>query len=231
MKQKQNLIANDAVLTVATAHTEAGLRESVLFTKRDFDLVELRLDRFLRRRALLARCVPAMRLPVLLTARHPAEGGANNLTDDARCSLLQQFLPWASAVDVELRSVASLRQATEAARRRGLPLVVSYHNFLTTPPLSRLRRIAAEARRAGASVVKIATFLRSARDLSMLLILQATETRRGMATMGMGPLGRVSRLVLAAAGSRLNYGFLDRPQVTGQWPARRLRDLIREVRS
>jgi 3-dehydroquinate dehydratase-1 len=47
--------------------------------------------------------------------------------------------------------------------------------------------------------------------------------------MGMGPLGKVSRLVLAAAGSRLNYGYLDKPQVKGQWPALELVRRIGEV--
>jgi 3-dehydroquinate dehydratase-1 len=45
----------------------------------------------------------------------------------------------------------------------------------------------------------------------------------------MGPLGKVSRLVLAAAGSRLNYGYLDKPQVAGQWPARELALRLGEV--
>jgi 3-dehydroquinate dehydratase-1 len=47
--------------------------------------------------------------------------------------------------------------------------------------------------------------------------------------MGMGPLGKVSRLVLGAAGSRLNYGYLDKPQVPGQWPAAELAQRLREV--
>ena len=47
--------------------------------------------------------------------------------------------------------------------------------------------------------------------------------------MGMGPMGRVSRLVLAAAGSCLNYGYLDRAQVPGQWPAAELKRRIAEV--
>jgi 3-dehydroquinate dehydratase-1 len=47
--------------------------------------------------------------------------------------------------------------------------------------------------------------------------------------MGMGPLGKVSRLVLAAAGSRLNYGYLDKPQVPGQWPAPELVRRLEEV--
>jgi 3-dehydroquinate dehydratase-1 len=47
--------------------------------------------------------------------------------------------------------------------------------------------------------------------------------------MGMGALGRVSRLLLAQLGSVLNYGYLDQATVPGQWPAARLRELIREL--
>jgi 3-dehydroquinate dehydratase-1 len=47
--------------------------------------------------------------------------------------------------------------------------------------------------------------------------------------MGMGPLGKVSRLVLPSAGSLLVYGYLDRPQVEGQWPAEEVARRLREV--
>ena len=48
----------------------------------------------------------------------------------------------------------------------------------------------------------------------------------------MGPLGRASRPVLAAAGSVLNYGYLGGgAQVPGQWPAARLRARIDELHS
>jgi 3-dehydroquinate dehydratase-1 len=81
---------------------------------------------------------------------------------------------------------------------------------------------------AGADIVKIATHLRGAQDLAVLLLLQG-GAKVPLATMGMGPLGKVSRLVLAAAGSRLNYGYLDKPQVKGQWPALELVRRIGEV--
>lgn len=106
--------------------------------------------------------------------------------------------------------------------------VISFHDFAKTPNLPALRKIVRSAVASGADTVKIATYLRGPADLAVLLQLQAT-TKAPLATMGMGPLGRVSRLVLAAAGSRLNYGYLDRPQVPGQWPAVELRDLLRRV--
>ena len=42
-------------------------------------------------------------------------------------------------------------------------------------------------------------------------------------------MGQVSRLVLACAGSILNYGYLDKPNAPGQWEARELRELLRRL--
>ncbi len=229
MKQKQNVTSAGKVLTVATAHTVAGLREALRLRAGDADIIEVRLDCLASRERLLDTAVPAIRVPVLLTARHPSEGGSGGFTSVGRRALLEKYLPWASAIDVELRCADALRGVTDAAAARGVPCVISHHDFRRTPPLARLRGIVRDARRAGAGVVKVATQLRHAGDLAVLLLLQAVEGGRGLATMGMGPLGRVSRLALAAAGSRLNYGYLDRAQVPGQWPARRLRELIGEI--
>jgi 3-dehydroquinate dehydratase-1 len=47
--------------------------------------------------------------------------------------------------------------------------------------------------------------------------------------MGMGPLGKLSRLTLATAGSCLNYGYLQHPNAPGQWPAKELMRLYGEL--
>ena len=47
--------------------------------------------------------------------------------------------------------------------------------------------------------------------------------------MGMGKLGQASRLVLACAGSKLNYGYHDKPNATGQWEAKELKGLLRRL--
>ena len=47
--------------------------------------------------------------------------------------------------------------------------------------------------------------------------------------MGMGPWGRVSRLVLAKCGSLLNYGYIGESNAPGQWPAARLKEMLSEL--
>lgn len=216
-------------LVVATAHTARGLAEAAALGPRDgIDLVEVRLDCLLREAARIPRALARIKLPIILTARHPGEGGSGRLSDRQRAALLEPLLPHAAYVDVEIRNAGRLADVLRRARRSGVRTILSFHDFRHTPSVERLRAKLREGVRAGAAVVKIATVTRDARDLAALLSLQAAGGAR-LATMGMGPLGKVSRLVLPLAGSRLVYGYLDRPQVGGQWPARLLAARLAEA--
>jgi 3-dehydroquinate dehydratase-1 len=227
MSPKKNL-RHPAPLVVATAHTAKGLAEVFALRPGKVGFVEVRLDKLAAEAHDLERALSRIRVPIMLTARDPSEGGAGSLTVARRRALLERYLPQAAAVDVELRSASALAGAVDQAPKGKVLRVLSFHDFRHTPNLPRLREIVRKSTRAGADIVKIATHLRGAQDLAVLLLLQGS-TKVPLATMGMGPLGKVSRLVLAAAGSRLNYGYLDKPQVKGQWPALELVRRIGEV--
>jgi 3-dehydroquinate dehydratase I len=213
---------------VATAHTPKGLRDAARLPRgKGVDLVEVRLDCLEGRGSGLRDALAKIKLPLILTARHPREGGAGRLGDAGRAALLEAHLPSAAFVDVEIRSAARFRILLASAKRNGVGTILSFHDFKRTPPAARLRLKLREALRHGADIAKIAVTLRDVRDLSALMSFQAGCGK--LATMGMGPLGKVSRLVLPLAGSRLVYGYLDRPQVDGQWPAEELAVRLAEV--
>ena len=65
-------------------------------------------------------------------------------------------------------------------------------------------------------------------DLAELVSYHRSEGRL-ISAMGMGPLGKLSRLVLAKAGSCLNYGYLKTPNAPGQWSAEDLTRLISDL--
>src|ERR1043166_4328748 len=67
------------------------------------DFFELRLDSLASTTALEQKA-RALSAPLIMTARHPLEGGKNNLSSGARRDLLLQFLKLARYVDVELRA-------------------------------------------------------------------------------------------------------------------------------
>lgn len=214
---------------VATVHTALGLREAAGLGARDgVNLVEIRLDCLVGGGTGLPRAIARIKRPLILTARHPREGGSGGLRDAHRAALLEPLLHRAAFVDVELRSARRLANTLHHARGLGVETILSFHDFSRTPSLERLREKIREGRRLGASIVKIAATLRGPRDLATLLLLQASGGG-DVAVMGMGPLGKISRLVLPMAGARLVYGYLDRPQVGGQWPARVLAARLAEA--
>jgi 3-dehydroquinate dehydratase-1 len=145
-----------------------------------------------------------------------------------RLELYREFLPGADFVDVELRSAKALAPLLAEARAAGVVVIVSDHHFRRTPPLALLRQRRREALRAGAEIVKVAGRTETPGDAAVLLEL-IHRAPCPMSVMGMGPLGKASRLLFARAGSVLNYGYLDQPQVSGQWSALKLAERLREV--
>ncbi len=192
------------------------------------DLVEFRAEALGKSLGAVAAAMQACPLPVLLTVRAPEEGGLAALDAAGRKDIFAALLPYASLVDVELAHFGTLAGVVAAARERGIPVVASFHDFAGTAELAAMATLVERAQQAGADAFKCATTLRSSADLAVLAALQESAPLP-LATMGMGPLGRVSRLLLASLGSVLNYGYLDRPTVPGQWPARRLRELLQEL--
>ena len=216
-------------LVVAAVHSLAGLRLAAKLKPGGVDILELRLDALEPELAAVRRMLPLLRLPVLITARHPAEGGLGRLSARRRRELFVEFLPRASLLDVELRSIRSMRGVIASARARGVIVVVSDHHFRATPALARMRARQRRAFAAGADVFKLAAAAGDARSMSRLLGFAACHSPGPRAIMGMGKFGQVSRLVLARAGSVLNYGYLDRPNAPGQWEARELRTLLDRI--
>lgn len=193
------------------------------------DVIELRLDTLKTAPEDIRASLQGNSTPVLLTARHPAEGGQGTEDAAGRMALLEPLLDLAALVDIELRSAQEMRPLVLKAQGRGVKVVGSFHDFQATPGDEVLRGAVDFAQPAGLDAVKIATFLNSMDDLMRLMRLVSTPHRFRLSCMGMGPLGRVSRLVLAKCGSLLNYGFLGEANAPGQWPASRLKDILADL--
>jgi 3-dehydroquinate dehydratase I len=163
--------------------------------------------------------VGALPGPALVTVRDVREGGARELPVAVRRDLYFEYLPVAAAVDIEARNLAAMSDVVEGARRARVPVVASFHDFEGVPSRRVVERVCRQAEEAGAACVKVAAKVSGAREMAALLDL-FDRLPRPAAAMGMGgAAGMASRLALAAVGSSLNYGWLGRPQVPGQWPA------------
>jgi 3-dehydroquinate dehydratase-1 len=192
----------------------------------DFDVVELRVDALLAHLSEIEGLLPKIELPILLTVRHPAEGGVGNLSLKMRRELIGRFLPQAALLDLELRSVPAMEDFVAIAKARGTTVVVSDHHFRKTPALKEMQVRQRRAFLAGADVFKLAALLPGPREFARILEFASKPAPGRRALMGMGKFGPVSRVALAQSGSVLNYGYLDQPNAPGQWEARELKQLL-----
>ena len=218
--------------TVGTIHSPAALREALDLPLGTIDFLEVRVDHFAAEPGVLHRALPKLKAPLIITVRHPAEGGAAKLGYAARAALYREFMSAAAFIDIELRSARALRDVLAEAKAARVGRILSWHNFTTTPSVEKLRARWLAARAFSPDIIKIATRARTAAHLATLLSFFSRAPRKpGLSVMGMKEFGQISRLALAAAGSVLNYGYLGECQVPGQWPAPVLGERLAELRA
>lgn len=216
-RQRKSQLRTNRANVVGIAESPAALRRALKLPSGILDAVELRLDVF--------ESVPdfaGLEVPVIATVRSPKEGGKNNLNARERASRYLALLDRADAIDVELASCVEMKSVLEAARNAGCRIILSRHDFKGTP--RGLRALQRKAAAAGADIFKIAVTPRTPGELAALLALLDSPPLP-TSVMGMGPLGKASRIAAMACGSVLNYGWIERPNVTGQWSAAELRKL------
>lgn len=207
---------------IAVIFSRADLQRALRMRKPP-SLFEIRLDRFVHSLDELSAALDRLPAPFIITARDPREGGANHLSVTRRRALLLQFLPRAAWVDVELRSSRALAPVLRAARAHRIPAILSYHDFKTTPPAARLDEIVHRAQSLGAALIKVATLTDTPAQLGRLLdFSERHRLTANIMPMGMGKLGRASRLQLARRGHAI-YVHLGSPSAPGQLSLRALR--------
>jgi len=184
------------------------------------DLFELRLDHLVRLPSVAAATYGAagivdeleekmsrLRAPLIVTARHPKEGGAYNLNLRQRRDLLSRFLPHARYIDIELRSAAALHSLLKLARKKNVRRIISFHDLKATPDLGGLQVKARTAKSLGADIFKVATRTDTPAQLARLLdFITKKDLDLAVSAMGIGKLGAISRVLLAYGGSALVYG-------------------------
>jgi len=186
------------------------------------DVVELRLDSLGTGSEVLhfAKTCP---LPLLITARGPDEGGQNDWGIQDRAEAYLKLLPYASAIDIELRDFDQFAKVIAEAKNQGIVVVGSFHNFERTPDLQELTsKIDPRA-----DIHKFALMATSSSCIRAHLSLFEALPGKALSIMGMGPLGAAARPLMAKAGSLLNYGYLGAtPTAPNQWQAGLLKQAL-----
>ncbi len=154
--------------------------------------------------------------PLIATVRSKKEGGRWKGPEKARLELFKSVMKSVDAVDIELSSASILKDVVREARRRRKTVIISYHNFKTTPAAAVLENVMKRAKMAGADIVKIAVTARSGRDVERLAQFTTRHASRGLITLSMGSRGVVSRVLFPAFGSLVTFAHLGRGTAPGQ---------------
>ena len=156
-------------------------------------------------------------IPIIVTYRMTAEGGAVDVSEDERLEVLHKALEFADAVDIEL-NCARCNEFAAYAHEMGKMVIVSSHDFNNTPPVSEMVEILKRAHDKGADIAKLAATPHSYMDV--LAVEEATIKADGIVcTISMGSLGKHSRITLPVYGSKLTYAAVGDATAPGQMTA------------
>ena len=143
----------------------------------------------------------------------------------------------AEYIDTELEYPDDLQlQLRNRARSAGTKLIVSWHNFSTTPPLKQLLEVYRSCAEKGADVVKIVTTANSLIDATRTMRLYRSVARLPrkriqrppLAAFAMGSAGKFTRYLSLKLGSPLSYTYPDGAKATapGQYSESQLAALL-----
>jgi 3-dehydroquinate dehydratase-1 len=204
---------------LVAASSDALAQEAAIVAEKNPDLIEWRVDFFegiadpdqvLEAAFRIRKAAPD--IPLLFTRRSRAEGGQPIDLDEKSVVDLYQAVAesgLAALVDYEAANETQhVNRVRAIARRCGVKLVLSYHNFDETPPAAELAQRFATAERLGADVAKVAVMPRSLDDVLVVLGATAAASRElsiPVVSMSMGRHGALSRLCGGAFGSALTF--------------------------
>ena len=157
--------------------------------------------------------------------RHQNQGRFNGSIEDQVRILNAAVDAGARAVDIEIESAEQAVARLDSLRGRSR-LILSYHNYQTTPSLEPLLR---RMMRIPADGYKIVTTARKPTDNLRVLSLARTHSRTPLVVLAMGECGFPTRVLSTSAGGLYTYAAPNAAEGTssGQVSARLLRHLYR----
>ena len=222
-----NLTLND-IPRVAIVISDKEQNKSI--ESRNIDIVEIRLDQFDRldtnyiRGNIITR--KELNLPLILTIRSRKEGGKKNISDRRKSKLFEDIISLVDAVDIELRSPI-VSKVIDIAKRNKKIIIISWHDFKSTPDNRTLTDILNKAKEKGAHIVKIAANANKAEDVIRLMEFTQKNKSKNIITIALGSIGAISRLSFPMAGSLVTYSYINKPSGFGQIPLDTLQEQLR----
>ncbi len=213
-------------LAVSNAAAVQDLVQPVLH---QVDVIEIRLDAMPDPE--VGKCCSLLRKPLLFTNRPIWEGGEfSGFEDDRVRPLFDAIQLQAAYIDYELRADPQLRsQLQEAMQDSCCRMIISWHDFKTTPTAAELDDLLKQMIASKADIGKIVTTAHTPVEVLRVLQLQQSAMDAGfpLSCFCMGEPGQISRLATLYLGGYMSYTALNTEQVTaaGQLSVRQLNQL------
>jgi len=220
-----------ATLMPRSAHELRGiLREA---GRQRPDYLELRLDRLPLQEisSSLADLGNARTRNTVLTLRSKEEGGHYQGNDTERAKVISLLAKQnAMLVDVEEPFARRNRVFVKRLREEGTRVLLSYHNFYTTPIPRVLNNLCSEMLEMG-EIAKIVTTAKTALDnLKIFKLYKMANVDGKLLSFAMGELGQISRIMsITHYGAPFAYCSLEVPLAPGMLSVRKMKEIIRSV--
>lgn len=228
------------IVPITGRNAEELVAQASELARHTLDIVEWRVDFFsemLNIEAVLevGRAIVAALggKPVLFTFRTAAEGGAQAIAPahyaELNIALIDSGL--VDAVDVEQFFDADAGDLViAAAKRAGVAVVGSNHDFQATPPAAEIVRRLVAMQKRGCDIAKMAVMPHDPGDL--LTMLSATWTMASqhaetpVITMSMGGVGVITRIGAQTFGSCATFAMVGQASAPGQVPVEDLQPIL-----
>lgn len=221
--------AKDKICVPLFGPTAESLIGTIEEVQKVYPFVELRLDSLGEpESSALSAIRRACTVPCIATCRLPEDGGLFHGSAEQRASILRQcFELGFDLVDIEIEQADSLGFDV---REFSSQLLLSHHNFDLTPEDEALDEIVAKMLEFQPSVCKFSTQVRKDSDCGRLFKLLCTYSNDcKMIVIGMGPRGRMTRIIGPLLGSVASFSEpvgAGTPRALGQISAKRMREIF-----
>jgi 3-dehydroquinate dehydratase-1 len=127
------------------------------------------------------------------------------VSDDTRILLLSAAIEsGASYIDIDVENSDIFKNSLiKKAKEKGTTIIVSYHNFESTPQIGELKEVMRWCKESGADIIKIASAVSTPQEAARILALYQYDSP--IVALGMGDYGKITRVASVMLGAPFTY--------------------------
>jgi 3-dehydroquinate dehydratase type I len=213
-------------VSIPAFSTDWVVEKNVEISKYNPDIIEIRFD-YQESEIDLELLRKKINTPLIATNRRADQGGLNKFPEDKRVSLLLKAIQLRyDYIDIAI-TTPKLNEIANNVHENGVKLIVSYHDFVSTPDSEIFEKIFANALKSGADICKIIGTAKTFQD--NLTYFDFLKKHPRNVSFAMGKYGTISRVLSPLIGGDFTYASIESGQelAPGQISIKDLRKIYR----